>query len=166
MGVPLGALFLVSACITTAEGGQQAGEVFGIAGCRSQDMADCDGLSGKTHRNRDPDRLTYMAPDGRLFLWTGDSIVKGRWNVSHRLFGTSVCYRYEGQLSEPDCRSLSSEVKRRDGTILDDPFDLATRQTPPYRLTGTDRRDLNQLLAEIAAPKAGRLHSHDKIRKE
>jgi len=117
-------------------------------------MAYCNGFANHTHRSWGPEQMGYIAGDGQLYLWVGDTIRRGRWHVGGGLVGSTICYQYEQALAGPRFEQLSSELAMKDKTISGDPFGLATREVPPFPLKATDRRDFNQLLAEVAAQKA------------
>ena len=123
-------------------------EVIGLASCRAEDLAFCNGLAGRTHQSWGPTQIEYIAPDGQLYLWVGDRIQKGEWLIGHGL-GTSMCYRYGSRISK--CEKLSSELRMKDATTSGDPFGLASRTVPPFALAFADKRSFDQLLAEAGA---------------
>ena len=145
----------IVACTTGDKAGPRPGvNLFGLATCQPKDMAYCNGLANHTHRGWGPEQIEYIAGDGQLYLWVGDKIRRGRWHVGGGLAGSTICYQYEQAPGGPHCEQLSSELSMKDKTIPGDPFGLATLKAPPFPLKTMDRRDFNQLLAEIAAQKA------------
>lgn len=144
------ALLSLSGCVADAIPG--AGKtVFGMASCRPQDMVHCTALAGKTHRTNGPGQIEYMAPDGQLYLWIGDTIRRGQWSVAPG-FGGLMCYQYgQGFSSQRNCEKLSTDVRRRDEVIDGDPFGLASRASPPLHLGFFERRNFSQLLAELGS---------------
>lgn len=109
---------------------------FGLSACEPSVMEECRRIAGKTFHSIGPRQVEYHAPDGRVFLWVGNKIVRGYWGIHPKrglISGTNICYLYEGEITA-DCSPLGNKgdggVNVRDG----DPYELATRSDPPYNL--------------------------------
>jgi hypothetical protein len=137
---------ILSGCATPPEA---TAENTGMATCKPEDMVHCQELAGFTHLSGAPTQVEYIAPDGQLFLWRGDKIIKGRWKIAHGITHNSMCYQYGGGSS--NCELLRAERKMKDGSLSGDPFGLSQRTNPPFALSFFDRRKLDDLLVKTKA---------------
>lgn len=109
---------------------------YGLSACKPEVMTECRRISDKTFHSIGPRQVEYHSPEGRVFLWVGDRIVRGYWAVipsGGLIASTRICYLYEGEVVS-DCRPLGNKGTHPEVERAGDPYGLAERTQPPFNL--------------------------------